>query len=253
MGQGGTEEPRSVGGEVARRDVLEPCPLLEVADGELDSGMGSVEGVDGDGVTLQIGHEGEVTPLGPQGRLGSDEPGPTHDEATTLVGALGHLGQAVGGVVDRGPGSLVDHRGGPVHGLHHANAHRVAHSQALEGGDGGIGPEPRVEAHDQLAGRPGPAQPGYQLFDEALGAALGVRRPLAHPDMKELTGGRQGGEQGVVAEPLGVAVAGTVFGFAAHLGDGRVEVDDDCRAPGPAPRLQARRSASAKTASSCRT
>jgi hypothetical protein len=93
-----------------------------------------------------------------------------------------------------------------------------------------------IKAHDQLAGLPGPAQPGHQLFDEALGAALGVRRALAHPDMEELTGGRQGGEQGwVVAEPLGVAVARTVFGFAAHLGDGRVEVDDALLGAGTGP------------------
>ena len=44
--------------------------------------------------------------------------------------------------------------------------------------------------------------------------------------MEELTGPGPGGEEGVVAELLRVAVAGAVLGLAAHLTDGGVEVDD---------------------------
>ena len=36
----------AVGEEVPRRDVLEARPLLQVADGQLDGGVGPVEGVD---------------------------------------------------------------------------------------------------------------------------------------------------------------------------------------------------------------
>ena len=50
-----------------------------------------------------------------------------------------------------------------------------------------------------------------------------------------------GGEEGVVAELSGVAIAGAVFGLAAHLTDGRVEVDDHRFDPGPAPSAHARR------------
>ncbi len=127
---------------------------------------------------------------GPQRRLATDEPGAAHDESPALVVALGHLGLAVGGVVDRGPGRLVDARDRSGHGLHHPHAHRVADVQALEGGDGGVRPEARVEAHDELPGGSGPAHPGHELLHEAHRPALGVGRALAHPDVEHLAGAR---------------------------------------------------------------
>ena len=111
-------EPGRVGEEVSRGHVLESRTFFEVPDGEFDAGVVAVEGVDVDGVTLQIGHEGEVAPLGPQRGLATDQAGAPHDEAASLVVALGHLGLAVGGVLDRGPGRLVDGRDGAEHGLH---------------------------------------------------------------------------------------------------------------------------------------
>ena len=69
VGEDGAGEPGCVGEEVARGAVLEPHPLFEVADGELDAGMGAVEDVGLDGVENDVGDEGVVTPLGPQGRL----------------------------------------------------------------------------------------------------------------------------------------------------------------------------------------
>jgi hypothetical protein len=75
--------------------VLEAGPLLQVADGQLDGGVGPVEGVDLDGRPVQVGQEGEVTPLRPQRGLASDQSGAAHDETAALVDALGHLGLAV--------------------------------------------------------------------------------------------------------------------------------------------------------------
>ena len=66
-----------------------------------------------------------------------------------------------------------------------------------------VGPKARVEAHDELAGGPGPAHPGDELFDEAHRAALGVGRSLAQAGMEHLAGVGPRGEEGVIAEHAG--------------------------------------------------
>ena len=38
-------------------DVVEPGAILDVADGQLDDGVVTVEGVDVDGVAVQVGDE----------------------------------------------------------------------------------------------------------------------------------------------------------------------------------------------------
>jgi hypothetical protein len=77
-------------------------------------------------------------------------------------------------------------------------------------------------------------------------------RPLPHPDMEELTGPGPSGEEGVVAELLRVAVAGPVLAFP-HTGQIVESRSTTNRSSlGPAPNDQARRSASAKTASNWR-
>ena len=244
VGESGAQEPRRVGEEVPRGDVFETCTLLQITDAEFHGGMGPVELVDLHRCPAQVGEEGEVTPLGPQRGLATGEPGASHDETSALVDAFGHLGLAVEGVVDRCPGRLLDGLDGPGHGRDHADTHGVADVQALQGGQGGVGPEARIEAQDQFSGGPGPAHPGHELLHEALGPALGVGRPLAHADVEDLARPRPHGDQGVVAEHLGVAIAGSVLGLAAYLADGGVEVDDELvgprsrsECPGPAQRL----------------
>ncbi len=69
VGQRGADEPSRVGEEVPLGAVLEARPLFEVPDGQLDVGVGPVENVDLDGISFDVGHEGVVTPLGPQRRL----------------------------------------------------------------------------------------------------------------------------------------------------------------------------------------
>ena len=66
--------------------VFHPSPFLEVADVELHSGVLTVEGVDGDGVAVEVGEEREVAPVGPQLELAAvGEAGAAHDQAALLV------------------------------------------------------------------------------------------------------------------------------------------------------------------------
>ena len=187
--------------------------------------MGPVEGVDGEGVAGQVGDEAEVHPGGEQLLVAIEGPGAAHDGPSAQVDALGDLGHADRVVGDGPPALLVQPLDQSHQGLHHPHPHRVVDLQALEVADGGGGPEARVEAHRDLTGGPGPAQPGDELLDEALGAALGVGRALAHPGVEHLAGVGPGGEQGVVTEHLGVAVGGTGLLLAGHLADGGVEID----------------------------
>ena len=104
--------------------------------------------------------------------------------------------------------------------------------------------KPESNRQDQFPRGPGPAHPDHEFLHEAHGPALGVGRTLAHPDVEHLARPCPDGDEGVVTEHLGVAIAGTVFGLAAHLADGGVEVDDELlgprsrpEGPGPAQRL----------------
>jgi hypothetical protein len=49
--------------------VVEAGTFFEVADGELDDGVVTMKGVDGDGVVGEISQKGVVTPVGPQSLL----------------------------------------------------------------------------------------------------------------------------------------------------------------------------------------
>ncbi len=128
-----------------------------------------------DGAAVQVGEEAEVPPVGPELLLGSDEPGAAHDEAFCLVGGLGHLGDAVFGVVDADPGVLVDLGDGlcdcPVSRSHR---HRVGNTETCEGLDGVVGPEPRVDPQHDLTWRPGAAAPCDELLDKAPRPTGGV-------------------------------------------------------------------------------
>ena len=66
VGEHGALQPGRVGVEVAGGDMVESGAFFEVADGELDDGVVTVEPVDVDGVTVEIGEEGVVPPVGPQ-------------------------------------------------------------------------------------------------------------------------------------------------------------------------------------------
>jgi hypothetical protein len=150
-----------------------------------------------------------------------------HDEATTLVGGLGHFGHPVEAVVDdAAPVALVDALDRPGQMPRDAHPHRVAHAQTLEGLEQHLVVEAGVETHGELAYRTGPAQAGDEFLDEALGPALGVGRPLSQPRMEHLAGTGPGGEDRVIAADLGVAEASSLLCVPAQLADGGVDVDD---------------------------
>ena len=67
--------------------MVEPGAFFEVADGELDDGVGAVEIISGGGVVVGVGDERVVSPVGPHLLLGAlGESGAAHHEAN---GALG--------------------------------------------------------------------------------------------------------------------------------------------------------------------
>ena len=76
---------------------------------------------------------------------------------------------------------------------------------------------PRVDPQDDLAARPGPAQAGHQLLDEAPCAPGGVGRAGAHAGVQHLAGAGPGGQERVVAQHLGVAEGCSLLGLAGHL------------------------------------
>jgi hypothetical protein len=208
-----------------------------------------VEGIDVDGVAFEIGHEGEVAPLGPQGGLATDQSGAPHDEAPSLVvhsatSASPSLVYSIGVQADSSMAEMALTTDLIMRTPMVKPTSRRSRVAMV------VGPKARVKAHDELAGRPGPAHPGHQLFDEAHRPALGVGAPFAQADVEHLAGAGPRGDEGVIAEHVGVAIARPTLGLAAHLADGRVEIDDHLVAPGPAPSDQARRSASASTVSS---
>lgn len=88
---------------VPRRAVLEPHAHLQVSDVELDSGMGPVEGVNGEGVAGQVGDEAEVLPGGEQLLLAIKGPGAARGGPPAQVEALGDLGLAADRVVGHRP------------------------------------------------------------------------------------------------------------------------------------------------------
>ena len=105
-------QPGGVGVEVPGGDVAEHCTVFEVADGELDDGAVAMEPVNVNGVTVQVGEEGVMTPPGHRRCCkGVSQPGATHDQSArrapaACAGGVGTLGDcfADGAVVDGRPG-----------------------------------------------------------------------------------------------------------------------------------------------------
>ena len=129
--------------------MVEPGAFFEVADGELDDGVGAVEPVSGGGVVFGVGDKRVVPPVRPQSLLRAlGEAGAAHHEAHGApvfaaaggVVGLGDLGMAAFGVGDVGPGVVGD------------CLDRCAHSGSERDGDRPLGVV-GVEAVDQLVGR----------------------------------------------------------------------------------------------------
>ena len=97
--------------------MLNAGAFFEVADGELDNGVGTVEPVSGGGVVFGVGDERVVPPVRPKSLLRAlGEAGPAHHEAHGApvfpaaggVVGLGDLGIAAFGVGNVGPGVVGD-------------------------------------------------------------------------------------------------------------------------------------------------
>ena len=110
VGEHGTAEPCGVGWVVPGGDVFESGAFFEVADGELDDGVFSVELVGFDHRHIGVGgDEGVVSPVRPQAALVLvGEPGSAHNEADAAgfvaaadgVDRFRNLGLAAKRVVD---------------------------------------------------------------------------------------------------------------------------------------------------------
>ena len=70
VGEHSTLQPGRVGVEVSRRDVLETGAFFQVTDRELDHSVLAVELVDLDNITVDVGEEPMVSPVGPQLHVG---------------------------------------------------------------------------------------------------------------------------------------------------------------------------------------
>ena len=153
VGEDGAGEPGCIGEEVARGAVLEARSFFEVADGELDAGVVAVEDVGLDVFENEVGDEGVVTPLGPQGRLvriGQSRAAHDQTQLASLaahpgdVGRLGDLGQPGVGIGDGAPCRLVDGvDAGPDLGVD-GDRDGVGHAQAHQGVDERVGEEPGI-------------------------------------------------------------------------------------------------------------
>ena len=102
VGEHGALQPGRVGVEVAGGNVVESGALFQVTDGEFADGVVTVEPVDVDGVTVEVGQEGVVPPVRPQPlleRIG--EAGASHDQAA------GHVSPSAAGAVDTSRRSAV--------------------------------------------------------------------------------------------------------------------------------------------------
>ena len=183
----------------------------------------------------EVGDECVVTPVGPELSLPpTSELGAANDQADpTLspfglapaghVDGLGHLGGTAVGIGDVDPRILADRCDGCLHAGVLLHGDRPGDRESVEDAHQVPAEEPRVGSQHHGPGPSGPAHPGDELFDEALGAPL--RRTLAQSGMEDLTGGRPHGEQRVVAEDLGVAIGRALLRLAVHLDDGRIQVD----------------------------
>ena len=142
------------------------------------------------------------------------------------VVAFGDLGATVAGVFDVFPGAVRDRRDRRGDAVGAApDGHRVAHVEAVQPGDGVVGPEPGIDPHGQLAASTGAADTGNDFVDEPACPALGVGLSFAHPGVKHLTGVRPRGQDRVIAELVRVAISGALFVFAVDLTNRRVDID----------------------------
>ena len=150
-------EPRGVGVVVARGEVFESGTFFEVADGEFNGGVFTVELVGLDRVEVgAVRDERVVSPVGPQPSLCFvGETGAAHDQPDAAgvftfagrVDGFGDLGLPTNGVVDVSPGVIVDRCDCLFHVLVQANGDRPMDLVDVQTVDEFPCPEPGIGAH----------------------------------------------------------------------------------------------------------
>ena len=96
-------QPGGVGVEVAQGTCSMPAPSFRSLMASSTVACARWKASTSTGGAFLIGQEGEVAPLGPQGRLAADQPGAAHDQPAPPADVLGHLGDPVHCVVDGSP------------------------------------------------------------------------------------------------------------------------------------------------------
>ncbi|MDP9405712.1 MAG: hypothetical protein M3O86_03800, partial [Actinomycetota bacterium] len=136
MREDGQGQPGGVGGELARRRVRQR-PVFEVADDQLDAGVGTVVGLGRGHVAVAVGDQGVMVDHDVQRQLrAGGGTHPPHDQAHVdgvavaalerRVGHLGDVGAAVEPVRDRRPRVLGDRVDRGADGVVHAHRDRKA-------------------------------------------------------------------------------------------------------------------------------
>ena len=230
-GQALHRQPGGVGGETARREMVQPDTVLEVSDGILDLGVAAMVGLQFQGFPVPVGDEAVIAVVDEEGQLGAGRGlHPPDDEphrcgiGLTLeggIGGLGHIGSAVHPV---GNGRPVLLRYGlnqlPQAGVL-ADGDGEADIQLAAGGHHGMGVEAAVGPHRELSPGSGVAHPTHRLPQEVSSAAGGVGASLSQPGHQHVAGAGGHGQQRVVAPLAGVAmVSRTLLGQSVGLADG---------------------------------
>ena len=236
--------------------MLKAGAFFEVADGELDNGVGAVELISGGGVVVGVGDERVVPPVGPQSLLRAlGESGAAHHEANGApvfaaagdVVGLGDLGMAAFGVGDVGPGVVGDCLDRCAHSGSERDGDRPLDAVGVETVDQLVGPEQLASigapvegdgtGTDQLpeasgAFAPGPHYTAHVTPLAGLRAALGetdVTYSFGCADSGDDTSGIAEAVQAASADDVAIVCVGARSGLVmdSTVGEARDATDLD--------------------------
>ena len=224
-------QPSGVGGETARRHVVQPHAVLQVSNGVLDLGMAAVVGLQLQGFPVPVGDEAVIAVGGEEGQLGTGSGlHPPDNEphrcgvGLTLeggAGGLGHIGGAVHPVWDGRPVRLGYGLDQVPQAFVLADGDGEAHVQLAANGYHAMGVEAAVGPHRELPAGPSVAHPPHRFTQEVGGATSGVGPALAQPAHQHVAGSGGDSQQRVIAPLAGIAVVACPFlGQSVGLADG---------------------------------
>ena len=178
-------QPGAVGGETARRHVVQPHAVLEVSNGVLDLGVAAMIGLQLQGLSVPVGDEAVIAVGGEEGELGTgrrlhppDNEPHRRGAGLTLeggVGGLGNIGGAVHPVWDGRPVRLGYGLDQVPQAFVLADGDGEAHVQLAADEYHAMGVEAAVGPHRELPAGPSVAHPPHRFTQEVGGATSGVR------------------------------------------------------------------------------